>query len=96
MNTSRPDDSFEILQIIQATGWRAVLKLKGRTEQIPIACFALVRDGGLKRVIGFGPFGDDPRVIGPFECKDFLGYIGPGVSLDGLDMKPIAKLPESG
>ena len=83
-------DPFEILQIVEATGWRAVYQQNGNLKQIPLVCFALVKhlEDEFSFVAGMNPVADDPVVIMPSDYDEeeddnkFLGYIGPGESTD--------------
>lgn len=85
-------DPFEILQIIQAGGgWRAVFEEDGQLKQVPVACFALVKHkkDNFTFVGAMNPLLDDPSVIMPSEENDanFLGYLGPGESIEKFNVK---------
>lgn len=87
-------EPFEVLQVIQATGWRAVYERDGQREAVPLACFALVknRDDGFTFLAGMNTVADDKRVIMPSDFDEenefkFLGYLSPGESIEKFNLE---------
>ena len=81
----------QIIQIIAANeGWRGIFALENKEEilQVPVLCWALVEDCGVRSVVGIGIIDIHKKEILDYHNR-FLAYIGPGESVTSPDVRDV-------